>query len=243
MASGSSKGSAKRATPQKLPEVCKRGDPTPEVIYEAAGYALSRWEVLQEMIAQIFYLLVDAEQMDSLTKIAMRRVYGFLTTIKGQADAIMAAHNARIPLDKDRPLRDRINDLLKTARKEANKRNNIAHGIIYGIFAEPVGADPIAFAAHGGPIDKVQVTYKGETRDVPLMWLLAPPAYNAARNKLPTSFLSGNEELQDYRYNAAKIRQITDTWDRLISDATQLVVDIPAAKNRADEAFRKALGL
>jgi hypothetical protein len=64
------------------------------------------------MVAQIFYHLVDAEHSRSLAQIAARRAYGTLTAIQAQRLAIEAAYT------------------------EANKRNNVAHGIIYCRFVE-----------------------------------------------------------------------------------------------------------
>jgi hypothetical protein len=86
------------------------------------------------MVAQIFYHLVDAEHSRSLAQIAARRAYGTLTAIQAQRLAIEAAYKVRIP--NEIVLQNRIAALLETARTEANKRNNVAHGIIYCRFVE-----------------------------------------------------------------------------------------------------------
>jgi hypothetical protein len=159
----------------------------------------------------------------------MQRAYGTLTTIKAQQDAILAAQKARIPTAPK--LQAEISSLLEDARTEANKRNNIAHGIIH------VRSEDGSVIGYGvGP--PARMTPHG--RDVPLMWFLAPPSYNSARNRLPGPF--NYVEEVDYRYNTAKIRQIADKWETLIQRAYKVLAGLPSACQRSDEQFREYFG-
>jgi len=87
------KGSPKAPLKAKLPNICVEGEPHPSDIYEVLGHALSNWEMLQEVVAEMFYLLCDAQWRVpmKLSAFAVRRAYGTLTAPQAQRLAILAA--------------------------------------------------------------------------------------------------------------------------------------------------------
>ena len=104
------------------------GDREIDVLYAAVGRALSRWEELEEDLADLFSGLVGSTAGVHDFSNPACRAYGSIPNFNTRADMLSAAAAAFFE-NVDRPhLESSYNELIKLCRRFAARRNDIAHG-------------------------------------------------------------------------------------------------------------------
>lgn len=107
-------------------------------IFRAVGQALSAWESVEHYIARIFAVLVAekisgppyATSADGSSPAA--RAYGSVISFQGRATMVEAAANAFFYTHPHPEFPGRLRKLMKTAVGWTARRNDVAHGIVYG---------------------------------------------------------------------------------------------------------------
>jgi hypothetical protein len=173
---------------KRLPSDTYRGEATKEPLHLAVGRALNQWECLESALAEIFRLMVDSRSM------AAARAYGTISSAIGRRDALKAAASEFFR-NKSDPCTDDFGKLFKAHESAAKYRNNIAHGICYGIV--DVGKGPI-------------------------YWFLCPPQYNTKKNERLNSnrIFQGS----DYVYKASDILNCENRFEELCEEPNRLGV-------------------
>jgi hypothetical protein len=104
------------------------GDSTPEPIWGAIGFALTKWERAEDILASIFRHAVDSDSA------AASRAFGAIQSHRGRSDALataaevyFAVHNVDKELQKDLAL------LLEHFGLASARRNEIAHAVLINI--------------------------------------------------------------------------------------------------------------
>ena len=104
------------------------GDQQEETLYAAVGRALSRWEELEEDLADLFAGFVGAKQRVHDSNNPACRAYGSIPNFSTRADMLNAAADAFFA-NIDRPaLKANYKEVIKQCRGFAARRNEIAHG-------------------------------------------------------------------------------------------------------------------
>lgn len=104
-----------------------KGDPEDGALYEAVGRALTQWETLEGILAEIFGLLCGA----NLREGGAIRAYGVVSAFTGRKDMLDAAFEV-CPL-KEGAEAATLPALLKRAKMFSARRNEIAHGVVLGV--------------------------------------------------------------------------------------------------------------
>ncbi len=103
------------------------GDSNADIIYCSVGKALSSWERIEMILAQMFGLFVESDSEAAL------RAYGFISSNTSRMQSLKAA--AAIFASKQGvkfPMQD-FCLLIKHVSDAASRRNEIAHGIVQSI--------------------------------------------------------------------------------------------------------------
>jgi hypothetical protein len=103
----------------------RRGDDSIEVLYAAAGRALSQWERYEGALSLLFSAFVST----ALTP-AARRAYSAVRTFEGRVDMLRAAAEAYFAEKPDSDLLRQFKDILQDATNFAPRRNDIAHAFV-----------------------------------------------------------------------------------------------------------------
>lgn len=110
------------------PPRAQRGDPDPRPVYEAVGFALSTWELLETNLSHLFTLFIDADSH------AARRAYGSLPGQDARAEALRAAAEAFFAEWRPPQAEQEIfEQLMEHFARAAQKRHEIAHGIVMNV--------------------------------------------------------------------------------------------------------------
>jgi hypothetical protein len=113
--------------PWDVPPTPARGDIHEDAISVAVGRALTSWEYLEEQLAEIFAIFVNADMADP-EKAPAVRAYGSVATARARADMLEAAGEAYFYSKPDAGLQTEFEDILRKYRGFAGRRNDIAHG-------------------------------------------------------------------------------------------------------------------
>ena len=116
----------------------KIGDPTPEVIYEAVGRALSSWEIYEGLQSVLFSAFVTPNLQ---TKAAMR-AYSAVRTFEGRNEMLRAASQAYFHEQPEIELQDAFKGILSTAASFSPRRNEITHASVNAFTMEDGSATP-----------------------------------------------------------------------------------------------------
>jgi hypothetical protein len=102
----------------------EKGDDTPDVIFHAVGAALSTWERLESIVAELFDLLLASGNR------AAFKVYQSSNT----ANARLAMLNAALPLDGASVAANaKLEKFVAALNQFVARRNEIAHGQVYNL--------------------------------------------------------------------------------------------------------------
>lgn len=162
----------------KTPSV---GDKDPRDTYAAVGSALTEWEQLEHLVGEIFVALVGTTSSEA--RLAYSAVLSNGTRLKmigGAAEAFFATRKS----DELDSLSKRLKDLITTVGLFADRRNEIAHGI-------------------------VTVFLDDKDDDSEPSWVLAPSFFSGKNRKI--FLLKGSERFglsPVYQYSSAEIHQL-----------------------------------
>lgn len=110
------------------PTRSSKGDPDAKQVYEAVGFALSTWEMLENNFSFLFTLFVDTDSH------AARRAYGSLANNTARTDALRGA--AEVFFSEwvvNKPEQEQFQRLIDHFERAAEKRHEIAHGIVMNV--------------------------------------------------------------------------------------------------------------
>jgi hypothetical protein len=108
-----------------------QGDSSSEKLYTAVGHALTRWEELEEHLADLFAIFVGSSEITP-GKTPAIRAYGSVSNFYGRADMLEAAGEAFFSIHEAK--RDAgvtgkaFSGLMKDCKRFCSRRNDIAHG-------------------------------------------------------------------------------------------------------------------
>jgi len=112
-----------------------RGDDSIEVLYAAAGRALSQWERYEGALSLLFSAFVST----ALTQ-AARRAYRAVRRFEGRTDMLRAAAEAYFGEKPDSDLVTQFEEILQSAINFAPRRTDIAHGVVDHFMSYPPGS-------------------------------------------------------------------------------------------------------
>lgn len=113
----------------------KKGDPTPNAIYLEVGQALSTWERLETVIADMF--LVMTRPGDTYNDAAMRRTFGSVENTIGRLKIITELAKIHFsPYYEEGEIKWQFDAYVSSIRISAQRRNEIAHGIATGFMRQ-----------------------------------------------------------------------------------------------------------
>ena len=126
------------------PDAGNQGNPNASQVYEAVGFALTRWELMEEALAELYLALVGAPKAsDNPT----RRAFGSIESNSGRRKAIDAAAEAFLGQHwNDKDIRAAFVWITYFVGTASKRRDDIAHGIVvrqvidgkdYGYFLFP----------------------------------------------------------------------------------------------------------
>jgi hypothetical protein len=105
-----------------------QGDPEANTLFASVGRALSRWEELEEDLADLFSGIVGSMQRVHDSTNPACRAYGSIPTFSVRADMLIAAADAFFANCNQPELKIALQSLVKECRGFAARRNDIAHG-------------------------------------------------------------------------------------------------------------------
>jgi hypothetical protein len=142
------------------------GDGTADDVFRAVGMALTRWEFVEVALADIFTIFIGAPEISPPSEPAVR-AYGSIPGFKSRVDMVDAAGEAFFHIDtreRDKKIieghakqRAEFVELLKAIRGFADRRNDIAHGIVHARKSESYLGPPL-YNAKKYPITPNRVT-------------------------------------------------------------------------------------
>jgi hypothetical protein len=123
----------------------EKGDETPDLIFHAVGTALTTWERLESIVAELFDLLLASGNR------AAFKVYQSSKTSSARIEMLSAA----LPLDRASAAGNaELENFVATFNKFVARRNEIAHGQVlyldeYGYYLAPSNLMKSKWAKHG----------------------------------------------------------------------------------------------
>jgi hypothetical protein len=102
----------------------EKGDQTPDPIFHAVGAAITAWERLESILAELFDLLLASENR------AAFKVYQSSKTSSARIEMLIAA----LPLDRASDMANKeLANFVTTIKRFVDRRNEIAHGQVYNL--------------------------------------------------------------------------------------------------------------
>jgi hypothetical protein len=157
--------------PWDVPAVPSHGDAHEDTISIAVGRALTSWEHIEEALADIFAIFVNADMADP-EKAPALRAYGAVSSARGRGDLLQAAAEAYFYHKPDEKLEGDFKEVLRRYRGYSGRRNDVAHGRIGQDSENP---------ANG--------------------WYLFPGLYNSNKYPIgqPPSYIYGSAEINTFK--------------------------------------------
>lgn len=184
--------------PSQLQE---QGDPTPEPLYTAVGAALTQWEKLECVQADLYGSLVGSRRGAAV------RGFGMIAASSTRATMVIAA--AEAVLSDDEELLTETVRLLKDIGELSARRNEIAHGVV----SNPSGTRML-------PDWTVEPFDQGH---------FLMPAYYAARYRNPKErdMFSPLTETGKYAYTASQVMNFAvhfaEHYSRLVTQMFKVI--------------------
>lgn len=150
----------------------KTGDSNDGMIFDAVGRALTEWEGVENTCAQLFAILVSANQRQAYLAPAVR-AYGSIVSVQSKKTMLREAATAYFARRENKShFQRQMIDLLEEYVLASNRRNEIAHGCVKNFFV-------------------TEKTKGHRTRQAAIGLYLAPSFYNPKKFK---------DEALTYRY-------------------------------------------
>jgi hypothetical protein len=133
-----------------------QGDAEADTLFASVGRALSRWEELEEDLADLFAGIVGSRQRVHDSTNPACRAYGSIPTFNMRVDMLVAAADAFFATWNQPGLHDAFQSLIRECRGFAARRNDIAHGTYrhisgVGYFIEPAYYNIRKYSADDNP--------------------------------------------------------------------------------------------
>ena len=172
-----------------------KGARSSRVIYAAVGEALSYWEFLETYQAR---LLVALNPGELFVPNILLRAFGAIESFSAKNRVIQEAAKTYFHWYPDKPLEKEVRSLLGGLLNLAEKRNHIAHGMVFPY--------PMIIAGKS-----------------PKEWILAPPMHSSKRRKAiqHVGVAIGSSDVPKYAYGPKEIlaaaREFEAATKRLIA--------------------------
>ena len=179
-----------------LLETVTIGDDNPDQIFHAVGMALSQWETLENEMFNLYLIFCESDNPATIN--ALRRAFGTIESSDGRRKALAEAasvyfgdHNYPNGIAKPYRL------LFESHKKASDRRNEIAHGVVYNVM--------------------INNEIKGN--------FLFPASYNSGRNSpyINSSIgeSGGQFKTEMYRYTSSQIYTIARKFGELTAFTTK----------------------
>lgn len=185
------------ANPFRQSPLVKVGDTDITKIYRQMGYAIHRFNQCESSFAYLYNRLANP----ALEGDILLRSFGVIVSNQTRRYVIeeAAASYFRKHKAANAPIAKRITKLLEIYKDASSRRNDIAHGGVYG--ANKV----VIRKSHGATV-------------MPTEWFLTPIP-TASNKRDPLSF--GPRDGMRYRYNAGEIEKLANNFELLEASVTQ----------------------
>lgn len=188
------------SNPWDIPAKPTHSSDSRDDLYVAVGRALSSWDGIESILAEIFSLFLGTPVSSNPLQEPGIRAFGSVVSFNGRAEMLEAAarayfHNKKTPTA---PLEMKFRALLNECRQFSGRRNDIAHGRVEFLV--------------GGEFDW------WPQKDDDYCWLFLPGLLAAKRYSL------NHEPL--FIYTKAELSYFNDQFDQLTGRLGDLKVDI-----------------
>jgi hypothetical protein len=121
--------------PWDIRDPSPRGDTDENAVFNAVGQALTEWEGVEVECAKLFAVFVSAKQQKTYNAPAVR-AYGSIVGTQSRSKMLQLAAEAYFVKRKAKraAYEVRFTDLIGEYTQYANRRNEIAHGLLKKIF-------------------------------------------------------------------------------------------------------------
>ena len=145
------------------------GDLNVETTFTAIGRALTQWERFEYQLSGLFAVLVGAAENNVLPA---SRAYGSVVTFNARTAMVKAAADAFFLMYPNVELSARVMRVLKEAGEFAQRRNEIAHGVVkvsHWPFTKETGSAqfPSDYATSKNRLDEQLLSLPAGTRRFP----------------------------------------------------------------------------
>ena len=114
--------------PWDVPKLPRRGDADQVQTYAHMGFTIARWEAVEFDLSRLHSFFLG-----SLDELAPMRDYGEPRIFRERADKLAKAANAYFTAHPNQSQEAHFDAILASARGYSNRRNEIAHGMVFRI--------------------------------------------------------------------------------------------------------------
>jgi hypothetical protein len=112
-------------SPSEVPPMPPQGDPSPWETYKMVGRSLTEWEQVEYTLSRLYSILVDKpDDRDAM------REYGTPTIFRERSVQLESKANTFFVPHPNQDLEGRLQCLLRRIRGYADRRNEVAHGVV-----------------------------------------------------------------------------------------------------------------
>ena len=200
---------------------CGVGDKDENVTYAAVGLALTNWGHLEHQLGEIFLALIGGNSRSYEAMMA----FGSIMSGRGRSDMIEAAakvYFATRTQPKDITTKKRLVDLMEAVNKFADRRNEIAHGVV--------------MPAIGDELDD-------ETDDFDISFVLTPSFFTAKKRRVESIGKGHFAMPPSYEYSSKEIRTLATRFEALVNPAATIAREIRRQRHLERQiSSQKSLG-
>jgi hypothetical protein len=189
----------KQPQPWDPPPSSTVGDPSEEITYAAVGLALTKWGLVEHQLGEIFLALIGGRSYEAMM------AFGSIMSGRGRAEMIVAAAKVYF-ITRTAPehleTKQALADLMYAVGKFADRRNEIAHGVV----KIQIGLD---FDA------EVEGGFKAS-------FVLAPSYFAAKKRRMQVTESGLVAMPPSYEYSSKEIVTLSRKFHRLVSPAATI---------------------
>jgi len=182
--------------PWDVAPILPQGDPEPEPLWLAVGKALTAWEKLDQVQAQIFGVIVGSRRGGASA------AYGVVVASSARSEMVAAAA-AEVLQDKPEYLAD-VTAMVNRVGKLSGRRNDIAHGVV-------------------GHFTGTRLGKNDEVIDFDDGCFLTPASYATRKRNKDREIYDPANTIGKYAYTAAQIEEYGSAFHREYGDGVKLM--------------------